>query len=398
MLSEPMKLRRFFRQVAALTIVLILNCQFIWSQPAAYKYSPPQKLDDGIQTGTLRSAKLDEAKVSAGMNEVLKRTYGNIHSVLIFRNGKLVCEEYFTGPDENNHKGEIGVVAHNRETLHDLRSISKSVVALAVLIAHSQGKIKDLDQPVFSFFPEYASHAQGEKKDITVRHALTMTPGLEWDEGFSYSNPANTAFQMNKAPNTIEFLLSRKLVNKPGTTFEYSGGMTQLLAAIIKKTTGSDIESFTKKHLLSPLGITKYEWAELKPGQPDADSGLRLRSRDLAKIGLLLVNGGISNGKRIVPEKLIADAMAEHAKVSSDDKADEIVTYGYQIWRFAFRPEENWPSSFIELAGNGGQKVHIDPNTKSMVVVTAGNYDRKDLKKNSFDIYADLVFSALLDR
>lgn len=369
------------------------------SQPSFdYKYSPPAKLNDGIQTGTLRSARLDEAKVSAGMNEVRKRTYGNIHSVLIFRDGKLVCEEYFTGPDENNHKGEIGVVAHNRETLHDLRSISKSVVALAALIAHSQGKIKDLDQSIFDFFPEYASLAQGDKRNITVRHALTMTPGLEWNEGFSYSNPSNTAYQMNRAPDTIKFVLSRKLINKPGTKFEYSGGTTQLLAAIIKKTTGSNIEEFTRNHLLTPLGITRYEWAELKPGQPDADSGLRLRSRDLAKIGLLLVNGGTWNGKRIVPEELIADAMAEHAKVSADEKTGEVVTYGYQIWRFAFRPEENWPSFFIELAGNGGQKVHIDPKTKAMVVITAANYDLKDLKKNSFDIYPDIIFPALLDR
>lgn len=390
-------MRRIFLIYGAIAL-LIVQAQ-VWAQPSTdYKYSPPAKLNDGIQTGTLMSAKLDEAKVSAGMNEVLKRTYGNIHSVLIFRNGKLVCEEYFTGPDENNHKGGIGVVAHDRETLHDLRSITKSVVALSVLIAHSQGRIKDLDQSIFDFFPEYASYAEGEKKNITVRHALTMTPGLEWSEAFSYSNPANTAYQMNRAPDTIGFVLGRKLVNKPGTKFEYSGGTTQLLAAIIKKTTGSNIEEFTRRQLLAPLGITKYEWAELKPGEPDADSGLRLRSRDLAKIGLLLVNGGMWNGKRIVPEKLIAEAMAEHAKVSSDEKTGDVVTYGYQMWRFAFPPDDNWPSGFIELSGNGGQKVYIDPKTKVMVVVTAANYDLQDLKKSSFDIYPDIVFPALLDR
>lgn len=300
---------------ASLLAILVLLPKPVLSQLSPdYKYSPPAKLSDGINTGTLRSARIDEAKLSAGMNEILKGTYGNIHSVLIFRNGKLVCEEYFTGPDENNHKGEIGVVAHSKDTLHDLRSISKSVVAMAVLVAHSQGKIKDLDAPVFPFFPEFSSHSVGEKKNITIRHLLTMTPGLEWNEAFSYSNPDNTAYQMNRAADTIEFVLSRKLANKPGTKFEYSGGTTQLLAAIIKKTTGSDIESFTKKHLLTPLGITKYEWAELKPGQPDADSGLRLRSRDLAKIGSLVMDGGMWNGKRILPERLIAEAMAEHAK------------------------------------------------------------------------------------
>ena len=179
--------------------------------------------------------------------------------------------------------------------------------------------------------------------------------------------------------------------------FEYSGGMTQLLAAIIKKTTGSDVERFIKKNILTPLGIAKFEWAQLK-GEPDADSGLRLRSRDMAKIGLLLVNGGKWNGKRIVPEKLVAEAMAEHTKVSSDKKAGDVVTYGYQMWRWAFIPDENWPSGFIAFIGNGGQEVHIDAKTKVMVVVTAGNYNRNDLKKYSWDIYPDIVFPALLDR
>lgn len=74
------------------------------------------------------------------------------------------------------------------------------------------------------------------------------------------------------------------------------------------------------------------------------------------------------------------------------------MTYGYQIWRYAFPPDENWPSGFIEFAGNGGQKVQIDAKTKVMVVITAGDYDRNDLKKYSFDIYPELVFPARLDR
>ncbi len=380
-----------------IALLLLISKPALSQTGADYKYSPPAKLNDGISTATLKSAMLDERRILNGMGEIRKGTYGNIHSVLIFRNGKLVCEEYFTGEDQNNHVGKIGVVTHTRETLHDMRSVTKSLVGLAVLIAYSHGQIKYLDQPIFSFFPEYASHAEGEKKNITIRHALTMTLGLEWNEAFSYSNPASSAFQMNRAPNTIEFVLSRKLVNKPGTTFQYNGGTTQLLAAVVKKTTGSNIETFTNKHLFTPLGITKFEWAKLK-GEPDADSGLRLRSRDMAKIGLLLVNEGMWNGKQIIPKKLIADAMSDHAKVSSDDKTGDVVTYGYQIWRYAFPPDENWPSGFIELSGNGGQKVVIDAKTKAMVVITAGNYDRNDLKKNSFDIYPDIVFPALIDR
>lgn len=375
-----------------LAVLLFIPRPTLSQQTSDYKYSPPAKLNDGIPIGTLRSAKLDEAKVSAGMNAVLKRTYGNIHSVLIFRNGKLVGEEYFMGPDESNHKGEIGVVAHDRETLHDTRSISKSVVALAVLIAHSQGKIKDLNQPVFSFFPEYATHAQGEKKNITVRHALTMTAGLEWNEGISFTDPANSSAQMNRAGNIIEFVLSRKLANKPGAVFEYNGGMTQLLAAIIKKTTGSDIETFARRHLFDPLGITRSEWAKLK-GKPDADSGLRLRSRDIAKIGLLIMNGGKWNGRRIIPARLVNDATSAKIKVSEDGDG-WITYYGYQIWLHTF-PEDDKVYSVIEFTGNGGQKILIDKEKDLLVVITAGNYDRKDMKNSSFDILFDMVYPSI---
>ncbi|MEO6051026.1 MAG: serine hydrolase, partial [Pyrinomonadaceae bacterium] len=290
------------RLAGSLLLATLVSVSSVRAQHTAdYKYSAPKMLGDGIVTGTLKSAKLDEAKLVAGTNEILKGTYANMHSVLIFRDEELVYENYFTGEDENNHIGPIGVVAHTRETLHDTRSISKSVVALAVLVARSQGKIKNLDQSVFDFFPEYAHHAVDEKKNITIRNALSMTSGLEWNEEISHSDPANSAVQINSAPNTIEFVLSRKLVNKPGTVFEYNGGMTQLLAAIIKKTTGSDIENFVKRHLLTPLGITKHEWAKLKTGEPDADSGLRLRSRDIARMGLLVMNSGKWNGKQILP-------------------------------------------------------------------------------------------------
>lgn len=379
---------------AFLLAILLLFPGVALSQPIPdYKYSLPAKLSDGIPTGTLRSVKLDEAKLSAGINEVVKRTYGNIHSVLIFRHGKLVCEKYFPGPDENNHKGEIGIVAHNRETLHDLRSVTKSVVGLAVLIAHSERKIKDLDQPVFDFFPEYAKYAEGDKKQITIRHLLTMTPGLVWNEELPPLDPKNTHFQMNNAPDPIEFVLSRRSIKKPGTAFEYNSGTTQVLAVIIKKTMGMNVEQLVKTHLLGPLGIKKYEFSKWTGGEPDADSGLRLRSRDLAKIGLLLMNGGKWKGTQIIPAKLIADATKPWIKVSED--ADGWKTdYGYQTWLQSF-PTAGKAYSVIEFSGNGGQKVLIDKANDLIVVITAGNYDAKDLKKHSFDILLDIVYPSI---
>ncbi len=378
----------------ALLAFLLLIPQPALSQPSpAYRYSPPAKRNDGIRTGTLQSVKLRNETIVVGTNEILRGTYANIHSLLILRDSKLVYENYFGGEDENNRLGEIGFVNHNRETLHDIRSITKSVVGLAVLIAHSQGKIKNLDQPVFDLFPEYGKYAEGDKKQITIRHLLTMTPGLEWNEELPHLDPNNTHFQMNNASNPIEYVLSRRSIKKPGTAFEYNSGTAQVLAVIIKKTTGMNVEQLVKTQLLGPLGIKKYEFSKWTGGEPDADSGLRLRSRDLAKIGLLLMNGGKWNGKQIIPAKLIEDATKPWIKVSED--ADGWRThYGYQTWLQSFT-EAGKAYSVVEFSGNGGQKVLIDKKNNLIVVITAGNYDAKGLKKHPFDILLDIIYPSL---
>lgn len=192
--------------------------------------SAAQAIDDGIRTISFEEAGLDRAPIEAGIQAIKAGAYGNIHSLLIFRHGSLVSETYFDGEDWNNHEGAIGVVRHGRETLHDVRSISKSVVTLALLVAHERGKIESLDQKLIDFFPDYAgSFASDEKKSITIRHALTMTAGLEWNENIPYTDPANDGSRLARADDPIGFVLSRDLVSKPGEIFNYSGGLTQVL-------------------------------------------------------------------------------------------------------------------------------------------------------------------------
>ncbi len=383
-----------------LFIFVLFSHSAVWTQQtASYKYTPPEKVNDGIRVGTLKKAALDEATIVSGMDEILRGTYANTHSLLIFRKGILVFEEYFTGDDVERGVGRMGVVKHTRDTLHDMRSVTKSVVAAAVLIAHSQRKIKSLDQPIFEFFPEYSKYAEGDKKNITIKHVLSMTSGLAWNERISYADPTNSEIQMNNALDSIEYVLSQKLLEKPGTVFNYSGGMTQVLASLIKKSTGMDADVFTEKHLFAPMGITKYKWVKTKSGDPSAASGLRLRSRDMAKIGVMMMNKGKWNGARIIPAKLVEEAMTEHIKLElqGETKEGDRESYGYQVWlpSFLLNGER---VMLTEFAGNGGQKVQIDIANRLMVVVTAGNYNKRDLKKSSGHIYEDIVFPALLDR
>lgn len=374
-------------------LLVFLSFSLLLAQPAAYKYSIPEKLRDGIKTSSLKAVGIEEDKIVAGTNALLAGDYPNIHSFLIFRQGKLVYENYFTGEDENRETGSIGVVKHSREDLHDIRSISKSVVALAVLRAHSLGKIKSLDQPIAGFFPEYSTYFVGEKSNITVRHLLTMSSGIEWNEHVPSTDPVNSSAQLRASTNRIEFILSKKMADKPGTVYNYSGASAQLLAEIVNKSTGMRIDRFTEEFLFKPLGISKFDWMENSTGYLSAAGGLRLRSRDVAKLGLLVMNRGKWDGKQIIPQKLIKEAVTPKIKVSED--ADGWKTnYGYQMFLPTF-PDRGKYYSLVEFTGNGGQKVLVDSETDLMVVITAGNYDRSGLTKSSFDILLDIVYPAI---
>ena len=308
-----------------------------------------------------------------------------------------MLEEYFTGEDVERGVGPLGKVIHSRDALHDMRSVTKTVVAAAVLIAHDQGKIKSLDQPIFEFFPEYAKHATGEKNQITLKHALSMSAGLNWNERISYADPANSEIQMERAADPIEYVLSQNLVEKPGAVFNYSGGLSQILAEVVKRSTGSEIDLFTERYLFVPLGISQFKWVKMRNGPPAAASGLRLRSRDMAKIGLLFMNKGKWRGKRIFPENLAEKALAKHVGFVLDDtRPGDAESYGFQIWRIT-TPINGIRRERIEFSGNGGQKVQIDMDNRLMVVITAGNYNRSGLKKSSFHFIEDFIYPALRD-
>lgn len=386
--------RRSSLALKAFFITALLAHSNVFAQMSVtYRYSPPEDLTDGIKIGTLKRAGLDEAKIVAGTNQIASGIYANIHSLLILRDNRLVYENYFTGEDVERGKGPLGVVKHTRDTLHDLRSVTKTVVGIAVLHAHSQGKIRTLDQPVFDFFPEYAKHAEGDKKNITIRHLLTMTAGLEWDEQITYADPKNSEIQMNRSNNPNEYVLAQKIANKPGSVFNYSGGCTQLLAEIVRKVSGLHVDEYTAKHIFSPLGITKFNWVRLQAGLPAAASGLRLRSRDMAKLGLMVMNNGKWKGKNVIPPGLARKAIEPYARAPIKVPGGH-VDYGYQIWLPTQTVGRN-KLSWAEFEGNGGQIVIMDKTRGIIVAVTAGNYNQRDLVKSSADIYLDIVLPAL---
>ena len=147
----------------------------------------------------------------------------------------------------------LGVVSFDAETKHDMRSISKSVTSLLVGIAFDRGLLTDLDASAFSFFPEYEGLRAPEKDRITLRHLLTMSSGLAWDE-IPYTDPSSSYRQMEVALHADHYVLAQPLAAQPGEVFNYNTGTVNLLGLILRKVSGKRLDAFAKETLFDPLG------------------------------------------------------------------------------------------------------------------------------------------------
>ncbi|HEX6848716.1 MAG TPA: serine hydrolase [Chitinophagaceae bacterium] len=345
----------------------------------------PVMLDDGIETASLKDGGLDETVIKAMADSIANGDYPNIHSVLILRNNKLVYENYWPGQDEIRTTDFVGLRQHHRDSLHDIRSITKSIVSAAMMIAIEQGKIKDVEQRIFDFFPEYKKYDTAQKSIITIKHLLTMSSGLYWsDDDPDFDDSLKT----NTVTYGLDFILKQPIVSEPGTTFFYNNSSTQLLATILERATGMNIEEFTAKNLFEPLEIKHWDWTKEENGWICACAGLRMRSRDLAKLGMLYFNNGKWKDRQIIPARLMEEAISRHIN------PDKNSGYGYQFWMWTDTIKGK-VVNITEAPGSGGQKIIFNKEKNLLLVITAGNYRNNNLRKSSYDLYLDFVYPAI---
>jgi CubicO group peptidase (beta-lactamase class C family) len=327
----------------------------------------PVKGIDSWQIATPESVGLSKSILCPMVKWLAESKLDNVHAVLVVRHGKLVFEQYFTGADE--HLGRsVGTVTFGPTVRHDERSVSKSVVALLMGIAIDRGWVKSIDAPVFSYFPQYADLATPEKSRITIRDLLTMSSGMEWhEEDVPYTSPDNSEIMMEYSSDLLRAALAPPMVAAPGQIWNYNSGSTELLGAILKRATGKGVDELAGTLLFAPLGITNFTWYKHSTGSPHAAGGLRLRPRDLAKLGQLILQRGSWNGAQVVPAAWIDEATAPHLM------GEALFFYGYQFWlgRSLVKGQEvQWPAA----VGLGGQRLFVVPQLDLVVVVNSGMY------------------------
>jgi CubicO group peptidase (beta-lactamase class C family) len=345
-------------------VIFLAACAPAQTHPVAVKTI------DGWPTAGLHEVGLDEEKIAEAVGRVQDGTYENIHSILIVKDGKLVLEEYFSGYTWNYNdpqfKGEL--TDYGIDTIHNLASVTKSITSALVGIAIDRGFIQAVDERVFLFFPEYSNLSDEQKEVITLDHLLTMSSGLEWNEmELPYSSSNNDLVQLFIVSDPIEYILAKPVVSEPGSKWYYNGGGTNILGEVIREATRMRMDDFAEQYLFEPLGITNYEWDHINPDMIHASGNLKLRPRDMAKLGYLFLSGGVWNGERILSEEWVEESTRK-----------QIVTrwgggYGYQWWIRTYQTDSGAVDSFF-AAGWGGQRIVVFPGLEMVVVFTGGNY------------------------
>jgi CubicO group peptidase (beta-lactamase class C family) len=344
----------------------------------------PIARDDGWPIAADEEQRLD-ARALCAMADRLAASGANFHAILAARGGKLAFERYFTGSDEINGR-RVENVAFDAGTLHNVKSVSKSVASLALGIAIDRGLIRSVNEPIFSFFPELSDLRSPEKDRLQLRHALTMSMGLQWVEATpATGDEDNDESRMHRAADPCRYVLGLPATAPPGEAFFYNTGALTLVSAIMRKATGRPLDEFAREQLFAPMGIAEFEWTRVK-GDSDAGGGLRLRPRDMAKIGQLVLAGGRWNDRQIVSKALI------DASTTPRLEATGPYFYGYLWWlgrSLVKEREVHW----VAALGRGGQSIRIVPELDLVVVATAGYY--QDYSPQAFQVQAGVFRDVL---
>lgn len=322
-----------------------------------YKYEKPEDLQDHLITGDLNETNVSFDSIKNIVEKIVEdRKYKGITSFLVWNKNKLIVEEYFYD------------VKHN--TPQDIRSATKSITSLLVGIAVDKGFIKSEDEKINRFFPEYFNKKDSLslKSQITIRDLLNMHSCLDcndWDK-----NSPGQEDKVYRTHNWIETILKLKELEKDSTARYCTGGVI-VLGEIITRASGMKLEEFSEKYLFTPLGVKNYNWAFMPSGQADTGGHIKITSRDLLKIGVLILNNGLWNNEQIISADWIKKVKQNF--ITMPERGLGNPGYGYLWWKLDF----GFNTPGLQALGNGGQFLFIFPELDTAIVFTGVNFNKR---------------------
>jgi CubicO group peptidase (beta-lactamase class C family) len=335
-----------FRLVWPVLVLLLSVSGCVADKPFKFPSTiVPEQLDDGWDV----ASPVDVGISQAALDEIYamflsEDRYYNAKSLLVVKDSKLVFEAYCRTPAD-------------RDTYGHIQSVTKSITSLVFGIVQTTGAVDSLEQPLYSIIPEKFP-ADEAKHSITLRHLLTMSSGLAFDD-----DDFSVEIYANKPDDPIRYILNKPLYDQPGASFYYRDCDPHLLSFAIWRLTGQTEEQWAAERLFAPLEIGDYYWDTDHTGTTMGAHGLHLKPRDLAKIGQLVLDFGRWRGNQVVDSAWIATSTGKQVETGYSS-GPEMRHYGYYWWVLPY-----WQA--IEAWGHGGNYILIQPKHNIVIVLTS---------------------------
>jgi CubicO group peptidase (beta-lactamase class C family) len=347
--------------------------------PSAYAAPDWETTDPG-------AVGLSPAKLQAMTDAVAKGDFQKITSVLVVRHGKLAYEHYFDGD--------------GAQGLRNTRSATKTITGILTGIAIDRGLIPSVSTPILPYFADKQPLADPDprKAQITVEDLITMSSLLECDDNNSFSR--GNEERMYLVEDWAKFYLDLPIKGFPGwvdppsrakygRSFSYCTAGATTMGVVLERATKRKTPDFAQETLFGPLGIGPVQWQFLPTGEAMGGGGLTFRSRDLAKLGQLYLDGGKWHGRQVVPAAWVKASVSPHAQI------DETFDYGYFLWLRSFAPPGGEPHKAWLMNGAGGNKVIGLPDLDMVVVITTTNFRLKNAHDISEKLLTDYVLASV---
>ncbi|MBL4706383.1 MAG: serine hydrolase [Flavobacteriales bacterium] len=321
----------------------------------------------------------DKAKIESLNKKIGQKRFENINGIVVIKEGRLLIEEYFNG--------------ETRESLHDPRSVGKSIASTMLGIAIEENYIDSEHAQLKDFYDLNLFKNYSTKKDsVTLKSLLTMSSGFIGDDN-DFSSPGNEE-NMYPTDNWVQFALDLPMHKNKiiGEDFAYFTAGAVVLGDVIHKSVPEGLVSYADKKLFAPLNIRNYEWEYTPQKIGNTAGGIRLRAIDFAKYGQLYKSQGLWNGKQIIPKQWVEKSLGKHVKQSLDDGH-----YGYLFWNKIYKHDnKEYEVSFC--TGNGGNKIFIFNNIPFVIVITASAYNSPSAHADVDKMMTEYILPAIINK
>lgn len=319
----------------------------------------------------VKEDEVDPLQIVKLNQKIVQGQYKDVTSIIALKEGAIVLEEYFN----DKHRG----------TVHDTRSVGKSITSMLVGMAIEEGYLKGANQSISDFYSlkKYPNFSQ-EKSQISLHDLLTMTSAF--DASDEDSNAKGSEDQIQNSENWMDYTLGLATKSKTKKSWNYFTGGTMLLGEIINQSTPKGLVAFAEEKLLKPLAIKDAKWFYTPQGLPYGGGGFQMSSLDLAKIGQVYQNGGLWKGHRLLPSSWIEKTWTKHIDLPEDRKG----SYGY-LWYLMEVEYQGKMEEVAYAAGNGGNLIAVFKNQPLVIVITATAYNTMEGSVQGFEILEEVL-------